>query len=69
MTEQYKIVPTPGLCPVCNTPAVIWEAVSQNWECPSCSWRGRDTKRLQNPENVGTHELQELQYKGDNCLK
>lgn len=31
----------PGFCPVCGQPATIWEAVTQNWECVFCNWRGR----------------------------
>ena len=35
----------PGLCPECGQPANIWEAVSQQWECTFCNWRGRNPKQ------------------------
>lgn len=31
----------PGWCPTCGQRADIWEAVSQNWCCSLCDWRGR----------------------------
>jgi ribosomal protein L37AE/L43A len=33
----------PGFCPECGQPATIWEAVSAQWECTFCSWKGRKT--------------------------
>lgn len=35
----------PGDCPECGQPANIWEAVSQQWECTFCNWRGRNPKQ------------------------
>lgn len=47
----------PGNCPECGQPANIWEAVSQQWECVYCNWRGRNPKR---PAPVDDSHLAEV---------
>ena len=32
----------PGYCPECGQKANIWEAVSQQWCCSLCDWKGRN---------------------------
>lgn len=35
----------PGLCPECGKPANIWAAVTQQWCCCFCNWRGRNPNK------------------------
>lgn len=32
----------PGYCPDCGQKANIWEAISQQWCCSLCDWKGRN---------------------------
>jgi ribosomal protein L37AE/L43A len=37
----------PGTCPDCGQQADIWAAITQQWECRLCDWKGRNPNRPQ----------------------
>lgn len=46
MSDDFERPNTaPGTCPECGQPANIWAAISQQWECSFCNWKGRNPIR------------------------